>query len=95
MTWAHRSPNLSFVSFVFTVFGCLLLMVADRPDLRARPDQPAPVVEALEGVGGGLTSVGGAILATSALRYSRGLARAKAQSLTVSASEAVGPRPGP
>lgn len=93
MKWAHRGPSLSFVSFVFTLFGCLLLMVADRPDLRARPDQPAPVVEALEDVGAGLTAVGSAALATAALRYTRGLARAKAE--TLSASAAVGGNTGP
>lgn len=84
MSWAHRCPNLAFVSSVFAVFGRLLRMVADRPDLRARPDRPALVVETLAGVGAGFSAVGDL--------SPRGLARAQAQAFAVSAGGAAGRR---
>ncbi|MCB9569231.1 MAG: hypothetical protein H6710_18800 [Myxococcales bacterium] len=84
---SRRRPNPTFIAFIFTVIGGLLLMITQRPELQPRPDRPAPAAAAVADVGAGVATLGSAYLAYAAVTYARRLAREEA---SVSASASVG-----
>ncbi|MEZ4453746.1 MAG: hypothetical protein R3B09_30100 [Nannocystaceae bacterium] len=60
-----RRPSASFVGVVFVSLGAILMMVAERPELRARAGR------SISALGQGGTVVGAAILGTRALASAR------------------------
>ncbi|MEZ4429644.1 MAG: hypothetical protein R3A51_18365 [Nannocystaceae bacterium] len=70
-----RRPRRSFVAFVIMVAGVLLLMTAERPELRPRPDRPSPAAAAIRSTGYGLVGLSAAVLTHAALAYNRRVGR--------------------
>lgn len=71
-----RSLPLNFLAFLATVVGALLLLVAERPELRGKPGEEAvSAAPAIAGAGQGMTVGGTAFLLYRATLGSRGQAR--------------------
>ena len=84
---ASKRPSASFFALVLLCLGSVLMMSAERPELRSRPEARA----AVSSLGQGSAAVAAGILGTRAVLYAR-RQRGEARPAPVEAVEAAAER---